>query len=142
MQPYCGDGNLDAGETCEVGDTTSCTTAGGYSGTKTCDNTCNWGECTTGEYCGDSIVNDGEQCDVGSNNGVGCTPGCGSSCDYCDSDCTTETNFGGSCCDPITECCYPGAPGCGGNPVPEFSLVTLGLAVIGAGLGLALLRKK
>jgi hypothetical protein len=40
---------------------------------------------------------------------------------------------------------HPEDPKCGGGPnpgVPEFSVLTLGLAVIGAGLGLALLRKK
>lgn len=46
-------------------------------------------------------------------------------------------NGGGctGCCpgDPYYPTCTP--------PVPEFSLITLGLAVLGAGLGLALLRK-
>jgi len=38
--------------------------------------------------------------------------------------------------------CTPGTPGCGDNQVPVFPGITVGFAVIGAGLGLALLRKQ
>jgi hypothetical protein len=83
-------------------------------------------------YCGDGIKNGNEACD--GTDGVGTNQ-------ICTADCKIENDH---VCNPATECCDPGAPGCGGgNPgVPEFSVLTLGLAVIGAGLGLALLRKK
>ncbi len=154
-QPYCGDGTVDAGEDCEqdivcptvgpcyaLGPFQECTDPNGYAGTQYCTDQCTWSECTPLEGCGDGIINDGEECDDGTSNGIGCNPLCGEQCNYCDSDCTTETNYGGSCpsyCD-----LHPSDPQCGGGEpgVPEFSVLTLGLAIVGAGLGLAFLRKK
>jgi uncharacterized repeat protein (TIGR01451 family) len=143
-----------------------CTDSDGYSGMQYCTEECTWSECDPIESCGDGEVNDGEvcdgtdgvpahyrctseceleyvpycgdsftdtneQCDDGSSNGKTCTPACDGSCDYCDSDCKTVTLEGSPC------------GGGGGEPgVPEFPLFTMGLAVIGVGLGLAFLRKK
>jgi len=144
---FCGDGKLDTNEECDYNNGLVCTPA--------CDSSCNYCDancntqtvngdaCPPTDVCGDGVMTGTEQCDAGNDNGIGCTPGgCGMTCNYCDSDCTTETNFGGICCNPATECCYAGAPGCGTPGVPEFPLFTLGLAIVGVGLGLALLRKK
>ena len=188
--PYCGDGNVDAGEACEqnivcpagapcyaLGPFQECTDKDGYDGTQYCTDECTWSECTPTEGCGDGIINDGEecdgtagvtahhrctdqceleyvpycgddildtdeQCDDGSDNGVECNPLCDDECDYCSDKCTTETNYGESCPPDFCEL-HPNDPSCGGNPgVPEFPLFTLGLAVIGVGLGIALLRKR
>ena len=155
--PYCGDGNVDAGEQCDgtagVGEHQTCNVDCHlvdlpYCGDKTCngDETCSTceadcGTCPVQPFCGDGNLGTNEQCDDGSNNGKGCSPLCGEQCNYCGNDCTTKTNTGSSCpsyCD-----LHPTDPQCGGNPgVPEFSLITIGLAVIGVGLGLAFLRKK
>ena len=94
-------------------------------------------------FCGDGKVGTDEQCDDGSDNGVECNPACDDECDYCSNKCTLETKYGRSCpsyCD-----LHPADPKCGGGPepgVPEFSILTLGIAVISVGLGLALLRKR
>jgi hypothetical protein len=134
---YCGDGIVNDGEECDTTSTQACTDANGYAGTKTCTG-CMWSECVTTESCGDGIINDGEECDGSlgvedGNNGVKCNPFCEDECDYCNEGCEWETMYGGSC---------GGGGGGGGNDVPEFSAATLALAVIGAGLGIALLRKK
>jgi uncharacterized repeat protein (TIGR01451 family) len=142
---FCGDGKLDTGEECDYNNGLVCTPA--------CDSSCNYCDancntqtvngdaCPPTDVCGDGVMTGTEQCDAGSDNGLGCTPGgCGLTCNYCDSDCTTETNFGGSC--PTFCELNPTAPECSSNGVPEFSPFALGLAVIGVGLGLALLRKK
>lgn len=78
----CGDGTIDPGEECEIGDEQVCDAGNGYSGTQECSQDClGWGECIPTESCGDGIVNGDEQCDEGGNNGQP-----GSSCDY---DCTS-----------------------------------------------------
>ncbi len=93
------------------------------------------GDKTVADYCamptcGDGVKSGDEECDAGSSNGQGCSPLCEQRCNYCDSDCTIKTNYNPTSC------------GGGPPPVPEFSTWTLGLAIIGVGLGLALLRKK
>ena len=128
--PYCGDGIKNNGEQCDGTD--------GVGAHQSCNADCHL---VNIPYCGDEIIGTNEQCDDGGNNGVACSPLCESSCNYCSNDCTTETNTGGSCqsyCD-----LHPTDTSCGGNPgVPVFPGITLGFAVIGAGLGLAMLRKQ
>jgi hypothetical protein len=82
--------------------------------------------------CGDGIIEGDEECDDEKDNGVACNPLCESSCNYCSSKCEIKTVTGGTC----------GGGGGGDNEVPVFPGFTVGLAVIGAGLGLALLRKQ
>ena len=68
----CGDNVTNGPEVCDNGPssatkTASCTTASGYSGTKSCSNGClGYGLCTTTQSCGDGAVNGPEQCDGGS----------------------------------------------------------------------------
>ena len=68
--PSCGDGNIDAGEECDDGNTVD-----GDGCSSTCQN-----ETTpppTGPVCGDGIVDAGEQCDDGNTtNGDGCENNC------------------------------------------------------------------
>lgn len=47
--------------------------------------------------CGDRILGIGEQCDRGDSNNVMCIPGCGSTCDYCNSKCQAVTLQGSPC---------------------------------------------
>ncbi|MBN2459683.1 hypothetical protein JXB28_05335 [Candidatus Woesearchaeota archaeon] len=57
----------------------------------------------------------------------------------------TVTAFGGHEISHVTFCGKEGSNGNGGNgnhDVPEFSTITLGLAILGAGLGLVFLRKQ
>lgn len=119
--PYCGDNIKNLQEQCDGTD--------GVGAHQACTAGCtleNLG------YCGDGILGTDEQCDDASNNGIGCNPLCEQRCNYCDSDCTTETNYNPTSCG-----------GGGGEPgVPVFPGITIGFAVIGAGLGLALLRKQ
>src|SRR5258706_14805785 len=62
----CGDGHVDAGETCDDGNGVN---------TDGCRNNC------TLPFCGDGIVDSGEQCDDGNNvNGDGCNNDCTAPC--------------------------------------------------------------
>lgn len=79
--PVCGNSLVDAnyGETCEIGQTQSCTTGSGYSGTRACRQDCGgWENCVASEYCGDGQVNNGEQCDgsAGVSEHYSCTASC------------------------------------------------------------------
>jgi len=128
---YCGDGIINDGEECDG--------TAGVTAHHRCTDQC---ELEYVPYCGDNILDTNEQCDDGSDNGVECNPLCDDECDYCSDKCTTETESGESCPPDFCEL-HPNDPSCGGNPgVPEFPLFTLGLAIVGAGLGLAFLRKK
>ncbi len=63
--PYCGDGNVDPAQVCEVNDPPQdCTTDDGYSGVQTCLGDCSgWSDCVPQEWCGDGFINDAEECD-------------------------------------------------------------------------------
>src|SRR4030043_830399 len=80
-EPYCGDGNLDLGEDCEIGHECEC--GQGY--------TCNTSTCFCEQnppepYCGDGAVNQtSEQCDDGNLiNGDGCNSTCQTELPVCD----------------------------------------------------------
>ena len=62
----CGNGELEAGEGCEIGDSTYCEDVQGYGGTAACRADCSGysGQCVLNTYCGDGIVNGGEACDM------------------------------------------------------------------------------
>ncbi|MDP8213333.1 MAG: hypothetical protein P9X22_08635 [Candidatus Zapsychrus exili] len=113
---YCGDGNIDTGEECDLGDqnSPSCTPASYGEECTFCSLSCNTAAFT--EWCGDGdcyglpeedgnscsddcslSCGDGlteppdEECDEGLDNGEECTPGWLSDCTYCDSDCQEVT---------------------------------------------------
>ena len=63
VEPFCGDGTLDAGEACDDGNNVD---GDGCSA-----------NCTIEAYCGDGVLDPGEQCDDGNNeNGDGCSALC------------------------------------------------------------------
>jgi len=65
-EPYCGDGEINGEEVCELGDTQPCTTTNGYAGSQACNQDClDWGECVPTESCGDGVINGPEVCEVG-----------------------------------------------------------------------------
>lgn len=76
----CGDKIIVTGvETCESGDVQECTTLEGYSGSQSCNSTCDGFDdlCVTREFCGDSIINGNEECDDGNTlDGDGCDITC------------------------------------------------------------------
>jgi hypothetical protein len=83
--------------------------------------------------CGDGILTSDEECDAGSNNGLTCTPQhCGEVCSYCNNVCENVFVQGNACPPP------PIPP----TGVPEFSILTILMAVIISGLGLVYLRKQ
>lgn len=111
--PYCGDGIINLAETCDLG-----VLFNGIECDSVCDSTCDFcnlncelqtvsGEvCPTPSYCGDGILDVNEQCDSGDSfNGIECNSVCDSSCDYCDSQCLTQTIQGPSCYIPVESYC-------------------------------------
>jgi len=64
-----------------------------------CSNGCNDGACVSPAICGNDIIEGTEQCDDGVNNGVSCSAGYDSSCNYCSSSCEIETVQGPFCGD-------------------------------------------
>jgi len=112
----CGNGNVEVGETCD-GNKVSCPIAGGYTASKTCNNSCNgWGSCTTSESCGDGTENGNEDCDDGNSvNTDSCTnscadPECGDNICSVSEDCS-------SCSSDCGECYYYAS-----EPVIDFSI--------------------
>ncbi len=82
---YCGDGVLDAGETCDDGNRND---------NDACTNRC------VANVCGDGIMNipGGEECDYGRDNGRGCTGAeYGSTCAACTNQCRMTASSGGYC---------------------------------------------
>ncbi|MFO0739985.1 MAG: DUF4215 domain-containing protein [Labilithrix sp.] len=73
--PYCGDGTVSNGESCDDGTVNNTGAYGKCSGT-----------CTLGPRCGDNIKNGPEECDHGINNGA--------SADSCKADCTLRCGDG------------------------------------------------
>lgn len=75
--PVCGDGSVDAGETCDSGVNNGQVCVPPYGGTCTyCSSSCQTVQ-LTGPYCGDGIENGSEECDDGNNiNGDGCSSSC------------------------------------------------------------------
>ena len=62
--------------------------------------------------CGNGYLETGEVCDDGSNNGAGCTPTYGTSCQYCGLTCNVVISVGPSCGDGVIsngEMCDPSA---------------------------------
>lgn len=71
LETICGDGDLDAGETCERGDSVDCSTLGNFErgSTATCLDDCKSYNINLCEemVCGNGIVNSNEMCDDGNN---------------------------------------------------------------------------
>ena len=84
--------------------------------------------------CGDGIKTSNEQCDAGDKNGIVCKPAPGKSCVYCNASCNNVTVKYHS--HPPNE--PPVTPPSG---VPEFSLLTMGAAILVVTLGIVMLRK-
>lgn len=98
----CGNGKLDAGETCDGSflNGTTCSALVGYgsTGTPVCNDTCSgfktsadgYEGCTAAKKCGNGILDEGETCDSANLNGATCeavigygstgTPACNSTC--------------------------------------------------------------
>jgi len=69
----CGNGVVEAGELCEIGQTQACFDGAGYGGSQECNALCtDFDACVSNEYCGDDIVQAtaGEACDDGALNGT------------------------------------------------------------------------
>lgn len=109
----CGNSVTESGETCDDGNTTTETCTYGQTGCTVCNATCQSIAGAT-SYCGDSTTDtsNGEACDAGaSNTDTPCTPGYGSSCDYCTTSCLSQNVQGGYCGDGLvngTEACDDG----------------------------------
>ncbi len=97
----CGNGVVDKSELCD-GNTMSCSIAGGYTATKTCNKSCNgWGSCSTSESCGDGTKNGNEFCDDGDSTNT----------NTCKNDCTAHSAGDGVCADSESCVTDPGACG-------------------------------
>lgn len=72
----CGNGMVETGETCDGG-SSSCT-LNGYTGNRSCNNTCSgYNACQATQSCGDGVVNGNETCDDGNTvSGDGCSASC------------------------------------------------------------------
>ena len=71
--PTCGNGVVEPGEICELGQTQSCVDSAGYAGSQDCNTMCSdYTACFSSEFCGDNIVQAGagETCDDGAFNGT------------------------------------------------------------------------
>lgn len=81
---FCGDGILDAGETCDDGNRND---------NDSCTNRC------LANVCGDGVMNVGpEECDYGGENGQGCAGAeYGSTCSACTNQCRMTASSGGFC---------------------------------------------
>jgi hypothetical protein len=140
--PVCGNGDLEAGESCDFGSQNGNVCTPSYDdfcnyctsectielimGPTCSDGTCQseYGEaCSTcpadcGEClppppeCGNGIVEGTEQCDAGSNNGNPCDPGYNGSCTYCSSSCTTVILNGPRCGDDSCDAGYEDCNNC------------------------------
>jgi hypothetical protein len=114
----CNDNNIQTTDSC--------------SGTHSCQH-------TYVPYCGDDNVDNGEQCDEGVLNGQlhHCNAQCsGITASVCENGCEPEIMLDTGEAQFTVETDGENNPG-----VPEFSPLTVGIAVLGASLGLAFLRK-
>ncbi|MDH5672470.1 MAG: DUF4215 domain-containing protein [Myxococcales bacterium] len=80
--PFCGNGVVDAGESCDLGAANGGYDSDGVGGAASCDLTCTIAQ---GPYCDDGVINGPENCDDGINNGAygGCLADCSSRAPYC-----------------------------------------------------------
>jgi hypothetical protein len=75
--PYCGDGVVDAEESCDEGLDNSAYSSDGVG--------CGY-DCEPAPYCGDGVRNGPEQCDLGEDENTGAYGGCNANCSlaaYC-----------------------------------------------------------
>jgi cysteine-rich repeat protein len=79
LAPICGDGNLDQGETCDMGENNTDTPCDPPQGGNCsyCDTSCEY-HTITGPFCGDGIVTPPEECD--GLNGTGPNQACSDNC--------------------------------------------------------------
>ena len=99
------DGACDDGFTCCMGDTDSCVTSCGSTGTKTCDGSCSWSTCAEpSEICN----GEDDDCDGVCDNGFACCQGETRSCDTSCGTSGTQTcsaSCGWGACVPPSEVC-------------------------------------
>ena len=112
-EPYCGDGLVNNGETCDGTDLqgTTCQSLGFYSGTLECLSDCSDYDRSSCTNCGNSTVNEGETCDGSTLNGQSCedqgfdggTLACSTDCSSFDTSSCTQCGDGvldsGETCD-------------------------------------------
>ena len=143
--PYCGDGNIDEGEICDDGAENGQVCIPDYgSSCSYCSENC-FGNDINGPYCGDGIVNGPEECDgdAGLDQGQYCTRNCEIQEPFCgdgvldeeNEACDDGNNENGDGCDEFCELEEE-------VPIPEFSSIAGGLAVVGAGIGYIFLRRR
>jgi cysteine-rich repeat protein len=128
LAPICGDGNLDPGEVCDLGENNTDTPCEPpYGGNCSyCDTSCNY-HTIGAPYCGDGIVTPPEQCD--GSNGTGPHQSCSQNCTlenltYCGDgikQTPNEEGTGGPQNDGYEEC--DGSDGVGQNQVCTSSCV-------------------
>ena len=83
---YCGDDQVNGDEECD----------GSAPDNYVCESDCTL---TYIPFCGDGNIDSNEECDDAGSNGNVCTPDYGTSCSYCSSSCTNETEQGNVCGD-------------------------------------------
>ena len=114
--PVCGDGEVTPDEECELGDSQSCTTTCGSTGTAACSE-CLWGAC---ELPMESCNGIDDDCDNAADEGFDCVLGAVEPCDFGGGqpghrECVGACTWGSCICDPDCTGAECGNDGCGGS---------------------------